>query len=157
MKTAIALTAAGLISLGIVGTTPAAAYHLIPEGQSFVGDGTTSATKNGITLPCKAHFTGKVTANGVGYVTGGSFTDNGGTGCKQVKLVNLPYKSRVRSATKVVILNAKFNGPLTLDCGPSNVPTTLKNGVITFTAVPMAGGCSVSGKITTTPTLSIVP
>jgi hypothetical protein len=157
MKTAIALTAASLVSIGIAGATaPAAAYHLSPSG-SFVGDGDTSATKNGITLPCHAHFTGKVTSNGVGYVTGGSFTDNGKTGCKQVKLVNLPYKSRVKSSTKVIILNAKFNGPLTLDCGPSNVPTTLKNGIITFTAVPMAGGCSVSGKITTSPTLSIVP
>lgn len=156
MKTAIALTAAALVSLGIAGTTPAAAYHLSPSG-SFVGDGTTSATKNGITLPCKAHFTGTVDSNGVGHVTGGSFTDNGATGCKKVKLANLPWGSRVPSATKVIVLKAKFNGPLTLDCGPSNVPTTLKNGVITFTAVPMTGSCSVSGKITTTPKLSIVP
>jgi hypothetical protein len=157
MKTAIALTAASLVSFGIAGvTTPAAAYHLSPTG-SFVGDGDTSATKNGITLPCHAHFTGMVNKRGIGYVTGGSFTDNGATGCKKVTLQDLPYKSRVKSATRVIILNAKFNGPLTLDCGPSNVPTTLKNGVITFTAVPMAGGCTVSGKITTTPTLSIVP
>ena len=156
MKTAIAIAAAGVMSLGIA-ATPATAYHLSPTSTKFTGDGNTSATKNGITLPCHAHFTGKTTSTGQGVITGGTFTDTTATGCKQVVLVGLPWKSKVKSAKKVLILNAQFNGPLGLNCGPSNVPTTLKGGVVSFTDVPMAGGCTVSGKLTTSPTLKIVP
>ena len=155
MKPAILLGAAGLISLGIVGTTPAAAYHLSPAGN-FTGDGTTSATKNGVSLPCKAHFTGKVTNAGVGYITGGSFTDNGGVGCTSVKLINLPWKAVAKTARKVIIKNVQFNSPIG-DCGPGNLPVKAVNGVVSFTDVPLAGGCTVSGSITTSPKVSIVP
>ncbi len=154
MKTAIAIAAAGLMSLGIAGTTPAAAYHLIPESSSFSGKGNTSATKNGVTLACKAKFKGSVDANGVGSVTSGTFT--GDLGCTSVALSNLPWTSTAKSATKANILNVTFTSPIG-NCGPTTLPVKLKNGVISFTNVPLAGGCTVSGKIKTTPTLSIVP
>jgi hypothetical protein len=155
MKPAIAITAAGLLSLGILGTTPAAAYHLSPAGN-FTGDGNTSATKNGISLPCKAHFTGKVNSRGVGYVTGGSFKENGKIGCVSVRLQNLPWKALAKSATKVKIYNVTFSSPIG-NCGPGDLPVHSSGGVITFKAVPLPGGCTVSGKITTTPTVNIVP
>src|SRR5690348_6626270 len=98
MKPAILLTAACLVSSGIFGITPAAAYHFSPPGN-FTGTGNTSATKNGISLPCHAKFTGKVTNSGVGYVTGGSFTDNGKVGCTSVKLINLPWKALAKGAS----------------------------------------------------------
>jgi len=154
MKPAIAIVAASLTSFGIA-ATPAAAYHLSPAGN-FTGDGTTSATKNGISLPCKAHFTGTVSKSGVGHVTGGSFKDNGGVGCGQVGLQNLPWKAAARTAYKAIIYNVKFTSPIG-DCGPGNLPIHSANGVITFKAVPLPGGCTVSGKITTNPKVSIVP
>jgi hypothetical protein len=155
MKSAIALTAAVITSAGLAGITPAAAYHLNPQGN-FTGDGDTSATKNGVSLPCKAHFTGSITRTGVGYVKSGSFKDNGAVGCTSVKLTNLPWKSTAVSATRAKIFNVTFTSPIG-NCGPGTLPTTLKNGVISFTAVPLPGGCTVSGKITTSPTISIVP
>ncbi|HVU20104.1 MAG TPA: hypothetical protein VHE09_05185 [Rhizomicrobium sp.] len=154
MKTAIAITAAGLMSLGIVGTTPARAYHLIPENTDFTGTGTTSATKNGVTLQCKAKFQGHTDAKGVGYITGGSFS--GQLGCDTVGLGGLPWKSPAKSATKVIINNVSFTSPIG-NCGPGNVPVKLVDGVIKFKNVGLAGNCTISGKITTSPTVSIVP
>jgi len=154
MKTAIAIAAAGLMSLGNANIALAARFHLEPPG-SFKGDGKTSATKNGISLPCIAHFTGRVTNAGVGYVTGGTFTDNGSLGCTSVKLTNLPWKSLAVASNKAKIFNVTFTSPIG-NCGPGTVPVTVRNGAIRFTAVPLKGGCSVNGNIVTTPKLSIV-
>jgi hypothetical protein len=154
MKPAILLAAAGLISLGIVGTTPAAAWHLSPPGK-FTGDGKTSATKNGISLPCIAHFTGLVNKRGIGYVTGGSFKDDGKIGCATVSLQGLPWKAVATTCCKVVIHNVTFHSTIG-DCGPGNLPVHASGGVISFKAVPLPGGCTVTGKITTSPTVSIV-
>ncbi len=152
MKIAIAIVA-GLMSFGIVGINPAAAYHLSPENSTFSGTGTTSATKSGITLKCTAKFTGNVNSTGVGFVTGGTFS--GELGCSSVTLGNLPWTSDAVSATTVDIKNVTFNSPIG-NCGPGTLPVTLKNGVISFTNKSLKGGCTVSGSITTSPKLSIV-
>jgi len=154
MKTAIAFTAAGLMSFGIIAATPAAAYHLIPENTSFKGTGNTSATKSGITLACKANLQGSIDANGVGSVTGGSFT--GDLGCTSVGLTGLPWKAVAKKAAKGLISGVTFTSPIG-NCGPRDLPVKVKNGVISFTDAPLAGGCTISGKIKTNPTVSIVP
>ncbi len=154
MKKAFAVTFAGILSLGIAGTTPAAAYHLIPENTDFTGTGKTSATKNGITLKCDATFQGHVDSKGVGFVDSGTFT--GQLGCESVGLGGLPWKAPAKSATKVIINNVSFTSPIG-NCGPGKIPVKVKSGVIKFTDVPLAGNCTVSGSITTSPTLSIVP
>ena len=154
MKTAIASIAAVIMSFGIVGTTPAAAYHLTPVGTSFTGAGSTSATKNGVTLQCKAKFQGNVDDTGVGFVTSGTFT--GDIGCTSVGLGGLPWKSVAKSAKKVNILKVSFTSPIG-NCGPGTVPVTVKNGTIKFTNVPLTGGCTISGSIKTSPPLAIVP
>ena len=151
MKTAIAIFA-GLMSVGIVGTTSAATYHLTPENTSFTGKGTTSATKLGITLKCTANFTGNVDGTGVGHITGGKFS--GALGCTSVTLGNLPWTATAASATKANIQNATFNSPIG-DCGPGTVPVTIKKGAISFTNVSLAGGCTISGNIKTTPAVGI--
>jgi hypothetical protein len=151
MKTAIAIVA-GLMSFGIVGISPAAAYHLTPENTSFSGSGNTSATKSGITLKCTAKFTGKVSSTGVGSVTGGSFS--GEIGCSGVTLGNLPWPATAVSATTVDIKNVTFQSIIG-NCGPSTLKTTLKNGVISFTNAKLSGGCTASGSITTSPKLAI--
>ncbi|MBV8975806.1 MAG: hypothetical protein JO261_11815 [Alphaproteobacteria bacterium] len=150
MKAAIAIAA----SVMLLGSVPAAAYHLIPESSDFTGTGKTSATKNGVSLPCKAKFTGHTDANGNGFVDSGTFS--GQVGCSTVGLANLPWKGVVKSATKLVIQNVQFTSPIG-DCGPGNLPVKLSNGVISFKNQPLPGGCVVSGKITTSPALSIVP
>jgi len=100
MRNAIAIAAAAVLTFATV--APAAAYHLEPKSTSFTGTGNTQATKNGITLKCKAKFQGHVDANGVGWVDSGTFT--GQVGCTSVGLGGLPWKSVAKSATKVRIL-----------------------------------------------------
>ena len=157
MKIAITIAAAAVASFGIA-APPAAAYHLSPTG-TFTATGTTSATKNGITLPCTATLSGKVNSNGIGFVTGGSFGDNGGPpgACAAVTLNNLPWKAVATTSRRVKIRNVTFTTPIGA-CGPNTLPVQLKNGVITFTTVAFSNGsCTVSGNLTTSPTLSIVP
>ena len=151
MKTAIAIIAG--LSFGILGVTPAFAWHLTPENQSFTGKGNTSATKNGVTLKCTAKFTGKVDGSGIGYVESGSFS--GAIGCSTVTLGDLPWKSVAVGRYVVHIENVKFNSPIG-DCGPSTIAVKLRNGVISFTNDQVSGGCTVSGRITTSPSLKIV-
>jgi hypothetical protein len=154
MKTAIASVAiAGLFSLGVIGTAPAATFHLTPENSKFKGKGNTSAVKSGISLACKAKFTGDVDKNGVGEVTGGTFS--GQLGCSSVTLGNLPWTGTVIGKKTLELDNVTFQSPIG-DCGPGNIDVKLVNGVISFNAVPLAGGCMVSGRIKTTPQLAIV-
>lgn len=152
MKTVIAIASAAVLTVATV--APAAAYHLEPKGTSFTGTGNTQATKNGITLPCKAKFQGHVDAKGIGFVDSGSFT--GQVGCTSVGLGGLPWKSVAKSATKVTITNVSFTSPIG-NCGPGNLPVKIIDGKIRFKDVPLPGGCTVTGVISTSPAVSIQP
>jgi hypothetical protein len=154
MKTAIAIIAAGLVSFGIAGNAYAASkYHLEPEGTTFTGTGTTSATKNGVTLQCKAKFQGHVDDTGVGFVDSGTFS--GQVGCSTVGLSDLPWQSNALTAKAAQINNVTFTSPIG-NCGPGNIKVGIKLGKIKFTNVPLTGGCTVTGAIKTSPALSIV-
>lgn len=151
MKSAILFAATALLSFA--GAASAATYHLTPLSTSFTGTGNTSATKNGITLPCKAKFNGNVDAGGVGHITSGSFS--GQLGCESVSLGNLPWTANATSKKNAVIHNVVFNSPIGA-CGPGDLPVKVSaKGVIAFTNVPLAGGCTVTGKIKTKPALGI--
>ncbi|HEY1961592.1 MAG TPA: hypothetical protein VGG69_04165 [Rhizomicrobium sp.] len=156
MKTAIAIATAGLVSLGLA-ATPAAAFKLSPAGN-FTADGNTSASKNGITLPCHAHFTGTISNKGVGHITSGTFTTSSGPqgACEAIVLNNLPWKTVARTATTGKIYNVQFAGPAGLNCGPGNLVVHVKSGIVSFTTQPLPPGCTVTGKLTTNPTVSIV-
>ncbi|HVU21424.1 MAG TPA: hypothetical protein VHE09_11890 [Rhizomicrobium sp.] len=154
MKKTVATAAASLLLLGIAGTTPAAAYHLIPENTTFEGTGKTSATKSGISLACDAVLEGSVDSKGVGSVTGGSFT--GQLGCTSVQLQNLPWKSVAKKATTAIISNVTFSSPIG-NCGPGKLKVKVKNGKITFTDAALPGNCTISGSIKTQPAIAIVP
>src|SRR5215469_17702572 len=153
MKTGIAIISAGLMSFGIVTSACATTYEFRPLSSSFTGTGTTSATKNGITLQCSATFKGKVNNVGQGSITSGTFT--GALGCSSVGLKGLPWKAAAVSKTGAIIYNVTFTSPIG-NCGPSNLKTTLSNGVVSFTNQALKGSCTVSGKLTTKPTLSII-
>jgi len=150
MKTNFAIIAG--FAFAIAGASPAFAWHLLPESTNFTGKGNTSATKSGITLKCTASFKGDTDSNGVGYITSGSFT--GEIGCSSVTLKNLPWKSTAVGRYVVDIQDVTFDSPIG-NCGPSTISTKLRNGVVSFSNDQVSGGCTVSGKITTSPTLSI--
>src|ERR1700761_3273463 len=142
MKSAIAIAAAALVTFGAA--APASAYNLTPENSSFTGNGKTSATKSGVTLPCKANLAGSIDGSGVGSVTSGHF--KGQLGCSSVTLTGLPWTATATGATKGVIHNVGFSSPIGR-CGPSDLPIKIKDGVIKFSNVTLAGDCPISGKI----------
>jgi hypothetical protein len=72
-----------------------------------------------------------------------------------VTLSNLPWTGTVINKKTLELDNVTFQSPIG-DCGPGNIDVKLVDGVIKFNAVPLAGGCMVSGKIKTTPMLAIV-
>ena len=153
MKKTIAFLAAGVMSFGIVNSAYATSYEFRPLSTNFTGTGTTSATKNGVTLKCNATFQGNVNASGVGSITSGTFT--GALGCSSVGLQGLPWKAAAVSKTGAIIYKVTFTSPIG-NCGPGNLKTTLKNGVVTFSNRSLPGGCTVSGNVKTSPKLSIV-
>jgi hypothetical protein len=153
MKSGIAIIAAALMSIGIVDTAAASSYELRPLNTSFTGTGTTSATESGVTLNCNAMFAGNVDGQGIGHITSGSFT--GELGCTSVGLQGLPWTASAVAKTKATIFKVEFTSPIG-NCGPGNLRTTLKGGVITFTNAPLKGSCTVSGSITTSPAVKIV-
>jgi hypothetical protein len=141
----------------VIAATPALAWHFSPSG-SFTADGKISMIKNGSHRPaCNAHLTGTVDDSGIAHFTGGSFTDITTTDCGQLKPANLPWKGVAKRSKRAKVMNVTIDVQGTAYCGPSTVPVTLKSGVIGFAAVPMAGGCSVSGHLSTSPALLIVP
>jgi hypothetical protein len=154
MKTAIAILAAGLMSFGMVGNAAAKGYHLIPESTTFTASGSTSATKSGVTLKCKAKFTGHIDANGVGSVDSGSFT--GELGCTAVSLSNLPWAATALNAKRAKLANVAFTSPIG-NCGPGDIQITVADGALKFKNQPLSGSCVISGKIKTNPAVSIVP
>jgi hypothetical protein len=155
MKVAVAAAIVAAFSIGVA-ATPAAARHLSPSG-SFTADGKVTNTKNGVTgAPCTAHFTGTVDGAGIGHFTGGSFEGTADSDCDKLMPANLPWKMVAATRRKAKVLNVTIEALGAMYCGPGTVPVTLKNGVISFTAVPLAGKCSISGHLTTSPSLAIV-
>jgi hypothetical protein len=149
MNSITAITAVGLVSLA----GAANAFEFSPESKTFVGTGPTSATLNGITLACTGTLHGKTTKTGIGKVTSGSFT--GAAGCSSVGLQGLPWTMKATGASTATVANVTFTSPIG-NCGPANLPVNVSGGVISFTNATL-GNCKVSGTLTTTPTISIVP
>jgi hypothetical protein len=155
MSKLITILATGLLSLGLAPAV--SAWQFSPAG-SFTADGKVSMIKNGSRRPaCAAHFSITVDDSGIGHFVGGSFTDIKSKGCNQLVPANLPWKAVAKNAKTAKVMGVTIDVFGVVYCGPSTVPVTLKSGVIGFAAVPMAGGCTVSGHLTTSPTLSIVP
>lgn len=153
MKSIIALAAVGLMSFGLANGANAAGFKFSPASTKFVGKGPTSATLNGVTLACTGTLKGSTNAQGVGKVTGGSFT--GALGCSSVTFTGTPWKMTATTATTATIVGVDFTTPLG-SCGPANLVVTLTGGVFSYNgAFDQCSNIQLSLK--TTPTVSIVP
>jgi hypothetical protein len=151
MKTVISIIAG--LAFGILGASPAFAWHLIPESTDFTGSGTTSSTLNGITLKCTASLTGDTDSSGIGYITAGSFS--GEVGCSYVTLQNLPWTVTAVTHLGVHLANVEFDTPIG-NCGPGTLKVNLQSkGVFYYRKEAFPGGCTLSGTITTTPAITI--
>ena len=153
MKSIIALAAVGLMSFGLANGANAAGFKFSPASTKFVGKGPTSATLNGVTLACTGTLKGSTNAQGVGKVTGGSFT--GAFVCSSVTFTGVPWKMTATTATTATIVGVDFTTPLG-SCGPANLVVNLSGGVFTYNG-PFDQCSNIQLSLKTTPTLSIVP
>jgi len=132
-----------------------ATFRLTPVSTNFSAAGATTLNKSGVTLNCTANFTGATDANGGGAVTAATFT--GGSICTSLAAQGFPWAVTANSLTQVTIQNVTVNS-LAGACGPSAVVAAYDNaaGTLTFNNAPLAGGCTVTGTLTTSPKLTIV-
>ena len=157
MKSILTIAAIGLVAAGFASSASAAGYKFSPPSTKFTGAGTTSATTQGVTIACNANLKGNDSASGVGKVMSGSFSNGGGTNgadCPFVTFSNTPWKMKATGPTTATVYGVDFSSPVGSCTG--NLPITLSGGVITFNS-PLGACTQVSGTLTTTPTLSIVP
>ncbi len=153
MKLFTVIAAVGLVSAGLADGANAAGFKFSPPSTKFTATGPTSATLNGVTLPCTGTLKGSTTATGVGKVTGGSFT--GQIGCSSVTFTGVPWKMTATTATTATIFGVDFSTPLG-SCGPANLVVQLTGGVFTYNG-PFDQCSNITLSLTTKPTLSIVP
>lgn len=157
MKSFLTVAAIGLAAAGFASSASAAGYKFSPPSTKFTGTGMTSATTQGITIACNASLKGNDNANGVGKVTSGSFSNGGGQNgadCPFVTFSGTPWKMKATGPTTATVYGVDFSSPVGSCSG--NLPITVQNGVISFNS-PLGNCSQVSGTLTTSPTLSIVP
>jgi hypothetical protein len=161
MKSVTALLAIGLVSLGVAGNANATTYIFSPKATHFTGKGNTSATADGVTLACTGKFKGATSATGaIAHITAGSFT--GELGCNTVKFSGLPWEVKPLTATTGEILAVTFSdATFGFTCGPFTLPITVgSSGVISFNFAGNSASApctNITGTITTTPAVTIVP
>ena len=148
-----ALSVAGIALAG--GAAFAAAYTLSPRDTAFVVSGPADVTKGSIKLNCAATIKGAIDKAGDGRITAASF--KGGL-CGSIKPTGLPWPIKVTGPSAGVIRGVAVKASLLGGGGPADIPVTLgKAGEITLTPTPLKPDCSIKGRLTTTPAISVTP
>lgn len=149
----LALAIAGLTLAG--GAAVAADYTLGPRDTAFVVRGQTDVTKGTLKLNCAATIKGAVDKAGEGRITGADF--KGGL-CGSIKATGLPWAIKVTGPTTGVIRGVSVKASILGGCGPADIPVNLgKAGEITLAPTPLKPDCSIKGRLTTTPAISVTP
>lgn len=154
MKAYKTICLAALATFGL--STAAAAQTVTPVSTNFTASGPTSLTSGGTRLNCTSTFRGTTSADGrTASITSASLA---GFGCGLVSATNLPWTVTAQSTTAITVSGVAVNVPFAT-CGPSNLSAAYNNatGQMTFANAPLAPNCSVTGTLTTSPTLTIVP
>jgi hypothetical protein len=164
MKTVTAITAVALAGVA----SQAVAFTIAPAPtKHWTATGTATSTIGGTASSCTLNLAGKVTATGIGHVTSGNTTGAGL--CPGNSLQNLPWTVKATGATTILTTKVTFANPggggiPPISCGPNNIHGTLTGGNIAYNNAKVTcsvGGApapgTISGSLTTTPTLSIAP
>ena len=145
------------LALSVMVSASAFAVTVSPAGSISL-TGATTLTKSGNAVGCTANLVGSITNTGAIQITSASFS--GHALCAGVTAKSLPWTGQVLSKTALSLDNVAVNTPLG-ECAPTAI-----NGSIAQTASPkqtiiglsdqaLSGGCSVTGSLTTTPSLTV--
>jgi hypothetical protein len=159
MKTLAAIFIAGLTAFGSVGS--AVAFSFSPADTHFKLTGTLTITGPQVMGQCNDNTIWRGTT-GVPKQPKITYSVFGGSGADcEILRTGLPWQMRATSADKATIIGFGFMpleaggiGP----CGPGNLFAKINSkGVWTFNGVPLSGGCTVSGSLTSDPPVTVVP
>jgi len=151
-----ALIVTSLLALSTIAAADTdATFRLDPVSTSFTASGATTLSNALATVNCTANFASATDAAGAGSVTGATFT--GGGLCGGLTATGFPWAVTPTSLTAVTIQNVTVQTTLGT-CGPSSIAATYNNtdGSLTFTNAALAGGCTATGTLTTSPKITIV-
>ncbi|WP_434627852.1 hypothetical protein [Chromobacterium sp. CV08] len=157
--------------LALAWTSFAGAATITPPGAGgapipFSAVGPATVSKGGVDVDCNAVFSGTVDGAGNILITSASF--KGIPVCRMIKAsatVAAPWVGRVTALNQLAITGVTVNVNTPIlggQCGPSQVAGQISdNGVdatvIGLAGAPLAGGCSISANLTTTPYMHVTP
>jgi hypothetical protein len=137
------------------GAAAASAYKFSPFNTQYTGMGSIVLTTSAGSISCTVSINGKTT--NPRQISAVSFT--GESGCDTLVARNLPWSYAPTYSGRAQLHHATLFSPTLGRCGPNELDTGVSNGTITLQdRLPGPGGiCTVTGSITTTPAINIVP
>jgi hypothetical protein len=144
-----------IAGLALVGRPAlAASYALGPGDTAIVVRGPAEVTKGSIRQNCDVIIKGAIDKAGEGRITSADF--KGGM-CASIKANGLPWLIKVTGPGAGVIRGVSVKASLFGGCGPADIPVALgKAGEITLAPTSIKPDCSMQGRLTSTPAITVV-
>jgi hypothetical protein len=137
--------------------TPALASLYTPRNTNFSAIGPVTITTQQGVMNCTVTFQGVTTGRGELEFINASFNGSEDA-CFENSFVGNPYYVPANGTKRGKILGVSGFGSLLGSCGPGNLPFVAgKTGVWTLKKTTLPGGCTVSGSVTTSPAITILP
>jgi len=155
MKPLSAIALAALASVALAG--PAAAFSFTPKSTSFTAAGPLTIAKPGGAIHCSVNAKGAVDSFGKAKLTSLIFT-GGDAACFNTAAQSLPWPALATAAGKGKITHVVLIGAFTGTCGPGVVHIAVSGaGVWSFANQALSGGCILTGHLSTSPPITVVP
>jgi hypothetical protein len=143
------------LAAGLLAQSPAAAASFAPAGARFTMTGSVLINTATASIGCTARGAqGRISPTGQRLMFTGlglSCYPSGAT----AEAMGLPWRAKPTASGGRFRAVTLVSG---IQCGPSAVPFTLSSsGEIVFTGAPLAGGCTTTGTLQTTPSITVGP
>jgi hypothetical protein len=147
----LAIAMAGLALAG--GPAFAASYALGPGDTAIVVRGPMEVTKGSLKQNCDVTIKAAIDKAGEGRITSADF--KGGM-CASIKANDLPWLIKVTGPGAGVIRGVSVKASIFGGCGPADIPVVLgKAGEITLAPTSIKPDCSMQGRLTSTPAITV--
>ena len=155
MSTLSTLAIAASVSASLA--APASASSFMPKNTNFSAVGPVTITTNRGSMACTVTFEAVTTGGGevefINASLNGSADD-----CFENSFAGTPYYVTAKGTQQGKILAVSGFGPVFSPCGPGALPFKAdKTGVWSLKTTTLAGNCTISGSLTTSPAIRIAP
>jgi hypothetical protein len=146
---------AALVAAGVA--APALASSYTPKNTNFSAVGPVTITTPQGTMACTVTFEAVNTGGGEVEFINASLNGSD-TNCFENSFVGNPWYVTTKGTDRGKILGVSGFGPVFSPCGPGALPFKVsKTGVWTLETTTLAGSCTISGSLTTSPVIKIAP